>query len=260
MSPTTQNRDAIRPLLRRIGLDEREVDVYLVILGLKLARATTISRAAKQSRSNTYLILRSLEKKGLVAEVERGKVIHFIAEHPERLKHYIKNREDELHSLEPLIDGIIPLLSSFTKPLEGAPRVTMLQGIEGMKQIYRDGLRQGICGIFNPAAMYEAFGENIVTRVLGKEPLRGRDLLVQGPSTERYLTEIPPHEDYAIRLLPASTRFLSDTMIVGDIVSLFAYDDQQTIVRIENKNIADAFRAWFEILWNTSSPANHSLE
>jgi hypothetical protein len=49
-------------------------------------------------------------------------------------------------------------------------------------------------------------------------------------------------------------------MIVGDIVSLFAYDDQQTIVRIENKNIADAFRAWFEILWNTSSPADHSSE
>ena len=108
--------------------------------------------------------------------------------------------------------------------------------------------------MFNPASMYDAFGGNIVTMILGKQPLRGRDLLVPSPATTRYLKEVPPSEDYTVRLLPPSTQFASDTMIVGDIVSLFAYDDQQTIIRIENKNITDAFRAWFEILWLASSP------
>lgn len=246
---------AIRPLLLRIGMHEKEVEVYLALLSLKVGRASSIAKAAKITRSHTYLILRELEAKGLVAEVERGNIIHFIAEPPGRLRQYVEERERELRSLKPLIEGALPLLSSLTKPLMGTPRVTMLHGEEGMRQIYRDGLNQEICGLFNPAAMYEAFGGNIVTMLLGNQkPLRGRDLIVQSPATKRYLKEVPPHENYLVRLLPKGTSFDSDTMIIGDTVALFAYDDEKTIVRIENANVAAAFRAWFEILWRASSP------
>ncbi len=257
MSKTPVTRfTAIRPLLSRIGLDAKEIEVYLVILSLKVARASAIAAAAKTTRSHTYIILRNLEQKGLIAEVVRGKVIHFIAEPPQRLKQYVEERERELHSLVPLVDSVLPLLSSFTKPLTGAPHVTMLQGKEGMRQLYRDALNQGICGIFNPDVMYEAFEGNIVTMLLGKHTtMRARDLLMQTHTTGRYLKEVPPDDDYHVRLLPKSAKFETDTMIFGDTVALLAYDDQRTIVRIENKNIADAFRAWFEILWNASTPA-----
>jgi sugar-specific transcriptional regulator TrmB len=246
----------VRSLLGRIGLEENEIDVYLAVLSLKVARASTIAKAAKQARSNTYLLLRSLEEKGLVSEAERGKVIHFIAEPPSRIKQYVEERERELRSLAPLIDGVMPLLSSLEKPLTGKPRVTMLQGKDGMKQLYRDALSQEILGIFNPEAMYEAFGENIVTQVLGKKPnMRGRDLLVSSESARRYLREVPDDDDYQVRMLPKNTTFQTDTMIVGDIVALIAYDEEQTIIRIENQNIANAFRAWFELLWTSSRGA-----
>lgn len=254
MKTTSSGFEAIRPLLLRIGLDDKEIEIYLALMSLKIARASAVAKAAKQDRSHTYLLLRNLEEKGLVSEVERGKVIHFVAESPDRLKQYVEDRERELHSLSPLIDGILPILSSLTKPLTGAPRVTMLKGIRGMKQMYRDALRQEICGMFNPASNYKAFGDNIVSATLGKTPIRGRDLLVNGPETKRYLKEIPPHEDYVVRLLPKETQFETDTMIVGDVVYLIAYDNEQTIVRIENKNIADAFRAWFEVLWQSGTP------
>lgn len=245
---------AIRPLLMRIGLDEKEVEVYLTLLSMKIARASAVAVAAKQSRSNTYLILRSLEKKGLVAEVERGKIIHFVAEAPQRLLHYIQEREKELKSLQPLIEGLLPALSSLTKPLAGAPRVTMLQGREGMRQLYRDALSEEICGIFNPTTMYHAFGENIVTLLFGKHAaLRGRDLLVSGQGANRYLSEVKQGDDYMVKILPEGTAFETDTIIFGDTVALFAYDDLQTIVRIQSGNVANAFRAWFEILWTASS-------
>lgn len=245
---------AIRPLLKRIGLDEKEIEVYLAVLSLKAARASTIAKAAKQARSNTYLLLRSLEEKGLVSEIERGKVIHFIAEPPQRLKQYVEERERELQSLAPLIDGILPILSSLTKPLTGTPRITMLKGKEGMRQIYRDALRQEILGIFNTESMYAAFDGNIVTQILGKKPnMRGRDLLVNNASAKKYIKEIPPDDDYTIRLLPAKTHFETDTMVFGETIVMLAYDEEQTIIRIENQHIADAFRAWFEILWATST-------
>lgn len=245
---------AIRPLLKRIGLDEKEAEVYLAVLSLKTARASVIAKAAKQARSNTYLLLRSLAEKGLVSEVERGKVIHFIAEPPQRLKDYVEERERELKSLEPLIDGILPILSGLTKPLTGKPRVTMLKGREGMRQIYRDALHQDIFGIFNTESMYKAFDGNIVTQVLGKKPnMRGRDLLVHNATAKKYLKEIPPTEDYLVRLLPAGTTFETDTMVYGETMVILAYDEEQTIIRIENQHIADAFRAWFNVLWAASA-------
>lgn len=256
MSAPPSGFTAIRPLLSRLGLEQKEIEAYLSLLPLGAARAVDVSRAAKQSRSHTYLVLRSLKEKGLVAEVERGKIIHFVAEPPQRLLTLIEDRERELRSLSPLVEGVLPLLAGLTKPLTGAPRVTTLTGKRGMRQLYLDALRAEISGIFNPQTMYDAFGDNIVTSLFGKGArLRGRDLLVRGPASDRYVAEVEQHDDYVIRFLPKNVTFDTDTMVFGDTVALFVYDDQHTIIRIQSANIADAFRAWFEVLWGASSPS-----
>jgi hypothetical protein len=234
-------------------LDERETEIYLALLGLKSAGATEIAAAARQSRSHAYLVLRALEAKGLVAETDQGGVLRFIAEPPERLLGYVRGKEDEYRGLRGLVEGALPLLSSLTKPYTGAPRVTTLKGIDGMKQVYRDILAQPFVGIYNPQASLDAFGENVVTMLFGADaPLRGRDLIVDGPGAKKYLNDVPTGPDYAVRVLPEGVAFDTDTVVYGEMVTLFAFDDERTIIRIQNAKIADAFRAWFEMLWGLS--------
>lgn len=253
-APIKPESHSIRALLKRIGLDERETDVYLALLPLKVARAAAICKAAKQSRSHTYMVLRSLEQKGLVSEMERGKILHFVAQSPQSLLSYVRDREEELKALQPLVEGAIPQLQGMTSPFIGEPRVTMLHGINGMKQIYRDILQNEFCGFFNPESMYKSFGRNVIQMVMGKNPhLRGRDLIVDTPMTRRYLSEVQQDEDYQIRILPPDVQFGTDTNVNNDTIALFAYDDEQTIILIENQNMADSFRAWFEVLWNVSA-------
>ena len=244
---------AIRPLLKRIGLDEKEIEIYLALLPLKMARASAIAKAAKQSRSHAYLILRELEAKGLVSEVERGKVIHFIAEDPKRLLSYVQDREREFKELQPLVETAIPVLSSLTGMLPGKPRITMLQGEDGIRQLYRDILAQEFRAIFNAQAMYDTFGRNIVVDMFGEDVrLQGRDLFVDNEAGRRFAREVKQYEGYEIRLLPSGVRSYSEMIIFGDQVSLFAYDDDRTIVCIENKNIADACHSWFDMIWENS--------
>jgi predicted transcriptional regulator len=229
------------------------VEVYLALLPMKVARASAIAKAGKQSRSHTYLVLRSLEEKGLVSEVERGNILHFVIESPRRLLSYVRDRERELKELEPLIESALPYLQSLTPSYSGEPRVTKLKGIEGLRQVYREMLPQDFCGLFNPEAMYKAFGKHIAVQLLGHhEPLRGRDLLVDNAAARQHIRDVPPHEHYAIRLLPTGVTFSTDTIVAGDQVTFLAYDSEQTIVQIENRNIADAFRAWFEVLWGAA--------
>lgn len=250
------NREAIRPLLRRAGLDDKETEVYVAALSLKMARASQIANAAKQSRSHTYLMLRALAKKGLISEIDRAGVIHFVAEQPERLVTYLEDRRQELSTVQELVKGALPMLSSLIKPLASQPRVTTLHGIDGMKQVYRDVLTQDFCAFFNAEVMFDVFGSNVVTLLFGKKAkLKGRELFVNNAGAKRYLKEIPLDEQYDIRLLPKEISFVSEFVIFGETVSLFAYDDDLTIIRIDNKNIADAFKAWFEVLWKVSSPS-----
>ena len=252
MSHTVEHA-AVRPLLKRIGLDDREADVYLALLSMKIARAAAVAKAAKQSRSNTYLILRDLKSKGLVSEIERGKIIHFVAEPPERLLSYLKNREQESRELQTLVEGALPFLSSLTSPLAGQPRVTVLHGLEGIKHVYRDVLTRPFVSFFNPQIDWEAFGGNIVVQLFGAgAKLRGKDLLVNNEASLEYIREVPPHEEYEIRLLPKGVNFDSDVIIFENEISLFTFSDEATVIRIENPALADTFRTWHTMLWEMS--------
>jgi hypothetical protein len=122
-----------------------------------------------------------------------------------------------------------------------------------MKQVYRDILPNEFCALFNAESMYRNFGSNVVQMLFGKHAgLRGRDLMVNNAAAKQWLKEVEPNDTYQVRLLPKGMTFATDTNVSGDIMAIFAYDDEQTIIRIENQNIADAFRTWFEALWAMS--------
>ncbi len=57
------------------------------------------------------------------------------------------------------------------------------------------------------------------------------------------------NEEYEVRILPKNIQFSTDMVIFEDTIALFAYDDELTIIKIENKNFSDTFRMIFESLW-----------
>lgn len=248
---------ALRSLLLRIGLDDKEAEVYLALLTLGAARATDIAKLSKQSRSHTYLMLRSLKARGLVSEVERGKVLSFVAAPPEQLLQYLEDRQAELATLSTLAKGALPQLKSLTRPKIDVPRVTLLHGLDGMKQIYREIFPNEFVAMFNPEAMYAAFGKSVTKIAMpkGQSSLRGRDLLVDNAGARNFIKENPQNDGYEARLLPKGVNFGTDTMVFNDVSVIFAYDIDFTIIRIQNQNIADSFRAWFEVLWKASQKA-----
>ncbi len=242
---------SIRPLLAKIGLDGKQIEIYLALLSLHSAKASDIAKAAGQSRSHAYVILRTLEEMGLVSEIDEQSITRFIAEPPERLLGYLKDRERESRELRTLVEGALPVLSALTGAFLGAPRVTVLKGMDGMKHVYRDILTQEFVGLYNAQTSLDAFGQNVVTMLLGADAvLRGRDLLVDNAAAKKHCADIPPTKHYQIRLLPKNIDFTTDTIVYGDSITFFAYDADRTIVRIDNHNLANTVRTWFEVLWS----------
>ena len=246
---------AIRNIFRNMGLDDKEIDVYLSLVPLKSAPVSVLAKASKQPRTSIYFILDKLQQKGFVSEVESGKITHYVAEPPEKLINHAQEMQTKFRRIEQQIHDALPMLSSLVSPVASAPKVTLLHGIEGMKKTYREALSKPFVGLYNQQLMYDTFGMTTGEYLFSKKkmPWVGRDLIVGGPAVSRLLADHPPTEEFDYRVLPVGMTFESDALVYGDHVALFSYDHQHTIVRIENRQIADMMRSWFDALWNVSA-------
>src|SRR3989338_4220338 len=94
--------------LQRIGLNEREAKVYLAALELGPSPVQKIAQRADIPRATAYLVLDDLRQKGFVSTYDEGKKTFFVAESPERLLVFLKEREVEVKTQREVAQQIIP--------------------------------------------------------------------------------------------------------------------------------------------------------
>jgi sugar-specific transcriptional regulator TrmB len=127
--------EAIEKTLHRLGLSKNEVRVYLHIARTGEHKASQISEALSLHRTETYRILRDLEKKGLVSSVFE-KPLKFIATPFERaLEVLIETKKMRISLLEKRKDSLVDLWTSLPKSEAEQERKEVFQILEGEEQI-----------------------------------------------------------------------------------------------------------------------------
>jgi sugar-specific transcriptional regulator TrmB len=131
----TKSVEIIERNLRRLGLSKNEVRVYLYIARTGEHKASEISEALSLHRTETYRILRDLEKKGLVSSVFE-KPLKFIATAFEQaLEVLIETKKMKINLLEKRKYSLVELWSSLPKPEAEQERKEVFQVLEGEEQI-----------------------------------------------------------------------------------------------------------------------------
>lgn len=127
--------ETIEKTLRRLGLSKNEVRVYLHIARTGEHKASEISESLSLHRTETYRILRDLEKKCLVSSVFE-KPLKFIATPFERaLEVLIETKKMRISLLERQKNSLVDLWSSLPKPETARQRKEVFQILEGEEQI-----------------------------------------------------------------------------------------------------------------------------
>jgi len=117
--------------LRKLGLTEKEVRVYLAGLDLGPSSMKQIAEIAKIARPTTYEILKNLEGKGLFFATKQKKKRYFSAQSPERILGILRVQKREIEEKEREFIRIIAALESkYSKEKEG---VKVFKGKEGLK-------------------------------------------------------------------------------------------------------------------------------
>lgn len=228
-------------ILEQIGLQKDEVKVYLILIKLGSITATKIASETNLYRTNVYRLLDSLIARGLVGYVLKNNVKYFSATSPKKLLEDHKKKQEELEAL-------VPELEKITKSEHEDLKVRVFKGKEGLIAVLKHILREkkdyvvlGEEGKFQEVFPYfiEQFLRDIVKlniheKVLSKESQKNKILLTKN-SRIRYISD----------------KYFSPTMTVvfGDYVAIFVWEEPYYATLIKSKPMAQSYRSYFEGLW-----------
>lgn len=131
------------PFLEQFGLTAKEARIYEILLKLGESPAGAIIKETGFKRATVYKSLYSLEDKSLVNQKKTGTKILFKPASPTQLTALAEAQMRSLERARSDLQAILPdLKSEYILSVE-RPVVSTFEGVEGLKQIYLDTIREG---------------------------------------------------------------------------------------------------------------------
>lgn len=130
----------IEQSLKKFGLGEKDIQVYLALLKLGSAPVRRISDEAGMNHTTTHDALNRLMAEGLVNFVEKTKHRYFTAESPEQLLIAVRTKRDRMDQVRDDIQKILPELKSLYEKTATKPKAKYFEGDVGLRAILQDVL------------------------------------------------------------------------------------------------------------------------
>jgi len=127
-----------KEVLRKIGLTNSEIKVYIDIIKHEDSLASEISNRVKISRTYIYDSIRNLIDKGLISYVFKNNRKYFKALKLEKLLEYFNDQILSMKNEKQEIKKLILELKPTQKPPQKKPLVEIFEGKEGLKTILND--------------------------------------------------------------------------------------------------------------------------
>ena len=240
-------------ILKKLGFDEKDIRVYLILLSLGPSPVRKIAQATGINRGTTYDILKNLIKQGLVVYHHKETHQYFFAEDPSKLERHLEGRVEEMQRLRESIQTIIPELQSMYNRGGGKPVARYYEGPYGVKTILQDVLatmskaKQKEYYVYSSADLREflhtSFPQFTRTRIKLHIPVK---VIALGEGGQE-------HQLSERKWLTKENGSPSYILIYGSKTAHIAIDSAGSPlgVVVEDQNIARTHRMIFEKLWST---------
>lgn len=247
----------INKVLREIGLDRTESQVYFLLLQKGILNIQDITNQLKLPRSSVQLACENLLSRNVIKFSTTGKRRNFYVERPKDIDNFIKYEENILNLNKMMVSSVITKLnhiyinSQKIEPIE----IEELKGEEGFIKTFYDSLNQP------PNSETLRIGSDPSSFIVGREQLKKFSqermkrkiytrLLI--PNSELSKIEIK-EAVYKMREVRILNKELFDPKIQMSVwqenTAITVWDKGLHSIIIKNKSIADTFRQLFEIVW-----------
>ena len=245
-------------ILKKAGLNDAQAEIYECLLRNGAMTPAGLADATSQSRENCYAIVKKLIELGLV-EQTKDKKTSFRVLNPSNLETLVEKRRKIMAKNEKLVkDNLSSLLDIFYANNE-MPGARTLEGIEGIKEVFRDNLRvkKDIYFIRTTAdkVLSGAENDNFLHKYRDDLPLLGIHTYALTPVNKEAIKKAKIGRDQAINFhrtwMPESDYTAPvEIQVYGDKVALISFGDTQMATIITSPVIAESMRQILKLLMN----------
>lgn len=238
-----------RQILIKIGLSEREAEIYELLLKLGESPVSDLLKKTQVHPQIIYRAIDGLASKKLITISHRKYRQYIRAEDPHFLE---KIEEDRLEELKKTLPDLLALQKSSKDAVvrvdkgNEAIRSMRIKAIDVLKTneifyIIGGGAEGKFIGIM--AGLHKELEQKRIKKGIIKKMIsfKNQKKLVEKTNPFKELTEN--------RYLPENYPTPSSTFIYSNFVSLVVWSEVPLVINIESEEISQSYKQYFEYLW-----------
>lgn len=235
--------------LQTMGLTEKETAIYLACLELGQEGVAHIARKANVKRPTAYLVLESLQKRGLIHSITKGSRTLYGAEEPTKLSSLVAEKKRAL-------DTILPYLEAINNRREIKPRVRFYEGREGLRNAYEEIFASKEIRYWGAIEALVKNVPNILAwfeKVSATKKPRTFDLLTDTPEGRAYAKRVS-RPGYEIRFFPKDLYVTTDSALFDNKLAFMAFAPELYGFIVEGEEMTKSFHSLWELAWRGATP------
>ncbi|MDB5204533.1 MAG: transcriptional regulator TrmB [Candidatus Taylorbacteria bacterium] len=253
--------DKIKEILRELGLNDIEMQVFLGLLDIGSGVASVIANNTGLNRITTYEALKRLSKKGLVKiRAKKGSSVkYFVPEEFETIKEKLELKKKTIETAISRAGEMKSYFDAKFRHKEGKPEVLFYEGKEGIEKVLMDTLKEcpgEILSFSSAESLEEGFDSSFLKGYWNKRvalKIKTRGIL---PDTEKarkdFNKERNQKELRELLFLPSNLfSFKNEIDMYGDtmvIISLTKGSEHAVVIK--SPSVVQGMRSVFETMWN----------
>lgn len=236
--------------LENLGLSKNEAKIYIFLL--KSGETTTgrIIKETKIANSRVYESLNSLISKGLVSYNIQKNGKHFSASSGKKLLELEEERKKKIESL-------LPQLSQLENSNKAETKTAVYEGFEGFKTAFKKIVNDcpknetiSIMGFSEQQYKTESLRIFLSNMNLKSQEKKHKLKILLNQEAKETLGKDREKEKFTeVKYMPKGYISPAAIDIFQDYVYIFLWEEKPFVFMIKNKQIAESFKAYFNLLW-----------
>lgn len=237
--------------LTDIGLNETQAKVYILLVKNGSLTPPQTASLLSIKRTNAYAVLDKLEELGLASKKELKKKITYWAANPIALEKLARAKRTEALEHEKQVQSSMPALLNYFYSFSEQPGVRFFQGLDGIKEIYKDMLRTNKdVFVVRSAHDQDIMGDGFFADFKRKKAKQGICTHMLNPDVNSKIWN--PEVNTELKTTVTETRLTKYSAKVeistyGNKVSIISFGEEVIGMIIDSPQIAEAHRQLFKL-------------
>ena len=247
----------MREALKKIGLTNSEISVYLCLFELGSSTASKIAEKSKLHRTNAYDCLSRLIGKGLASCTTKDNRKYFNATDANNLLSYIDKQKHELERSKKQIAALAAELKKTTPTKAVSSRIEAFQGKIGLASFYEKLIEMAaskdeILIIGSSERILEIFNYYLLnlTKKAGHIKISVKMVANHEIMKNKYMQMISLLIKIEMRYVPIDYLSPVAAFIFKDYVGFCNFMENPFVLLVNDRAISDSYRKHFSMMWN----------